>query len=352
MAQATVTKPPVTAVERVGTTAGLISLLGFVYFLVYPHVVAPVNTLDGVQSTAATEMIVAIVTLALALLGTIFSLPGLMRRMSPGRATSTVISGATLIVAALFMFLSLLPHVQNLQTLKSTTQPFAITIRDNCQTPLNTATSDYQQTAKDAAATQAPAAFASAMQTDATKLQGDLTTLTNSLATLNATTAPQSKYQALLDGCKKDVSGDIAFLGSPQAIPTAQALAGADTLVDVNVSIPAALKPSVKDSLMATLPTSLSALQLVNLAPLAATGGAPVKLATDVPPGAEATVTGIVKSILAAGVPQIVAAAMNQAGAATDATLTSEGNQLSQDIKDTLTNNLAPFPVDVNAIVK
>lgn len=349
----TPTPPAVTPLERLGTSFGLISLLGIVYFLVYPHLATAVNTLSGVQSTATQETIVAIAAGALALLGTVFNLPGVVRRPKAGRAGSTVVSGAALIVAALYIPLTLLPHIANLQTLQNTTQPFAISIRDNCQTPLNTMTTDFKKTAADANANlTSPTSFATAIQPDATTLSADQTMLAAALVKLTALTVPNAKYQGLLDGCKTDVQGDIAFLSSAQAVPLATALSGADTAVDLNQNIPAALKQSVKDSLAATLPASISGLGLLQTAPLLASGSAPVTLASDVPPGYGPTVTGIVQQILAGGAAQIVGAVYAAAGAATDATLTSEGNQLKQDIKDTLTTNLAPFPVDVNAIVQ
>ncbi len=49
--------------------------------------------------------------------------------------------------------------------------------------------------------------------------------------------------------------------------------------------------------------------------------------------------------------PAYVATVMDAAAASTDPALTAEGNQLKQDIKDILTNNLAPIKVDVNKIV-
>lgn len=218
------------------------------------------------------------------------------------RFVSTGISAVVLLVALAFLFTTVLPRTQALQHLNDKIAPFGHSLQANCQTPLDATTALLKAAQFDAVlhATD-DAGFVTQMKADISALQDNSATLTKGLNNLNLLSAPDSKYQALLDGCKKDVKGEIDLLNNTSSIPFPPAVAQLTGL------------------------QSESAIKLLQDAAAVASGQIPLQ----VPPGsAEQLVGQTLKAVL---------------DAAKDPQLTAEGNQLQQDIVDTLNNNLAPF---------
>jgi hypothetical protein len=351
MAIATSTKPTVSMLERVGTGAAGLGVLALAGVFVYPLTRGTITTLGDISPAYTTLVGLVIGATVLGLLGTVLSLPGLLKERRLGRGLSTFFAGATLITGAIFMLVTALPHAQNLQNLQNKTAPFGYAIRDNCQNPLNDETTRYKAIAHDADSAATPTDFQAAMAKDVPLVKGDVQTLQNALTKLNALSVPAAKYQALKDGCIKDVTNTIGFFTSSSGVPTDAIVAGAGQIIDGNASIPAALKPLVKESIKATLPASLSAEDLLIASSAYSNGTAPVKLSADVPPEQAATVTGIVQSFLSGGVPTVISTVFTTAANQKDQPLTDAGDQLKQDIKTTLTTNTAPFSVDADKIV-
>jgi hypothetical protein len=350
----------VTGIERTGTgltilgvIAGAIPLL----FLAFANNVT-ISTSDQVRSVATTGLILTIAAVVLGLVATGLNLPNLGKRLGPG--LSTFFSGATLITLGLFLLVTVLPRVSAIQTLNDKTEPFAKAINANCG-PLSTVSSDYQKAQLDAngvagaiANGQVPAAadlaaFAQAMTADAAIFQKDANSFNTYQANLNKLTSPDSKYDKLLADCKKDVASTIAFL-SGNGIPTTEFVTGLNASID-GLKQPATVTAAIKAAVDGAVPASYNAQTLLQDAAKAATGQLPFTLPAGIPDAQKPALTLAVVGVLGGGYPVFVSQAMGQASTSTDTTLTNEGNQLRQDIKDTLTNNLAPFTVDTTSIV-
>jgi hypothetical protein len=311
MSTTTTETKPTTALDWAGIGSAVLAVLALATPLGYTFLGGPnvtLNSQDQIRQLLSNGVIATIASAVFGLLGSGFSVPGLMKVRTGGRITTTSISGLVLIGALVFLLVALLPRVNAIQNLNDKIQPFAVSLRDNCQTPLQQTKAELKDTKLDADRLIGDDnAFAAAMQRHLQTFRDLADQLTAGAAKLSTLKSPDSKYNDLLSHCTTDVQAEAAFLTSHSAIP-----------------LPApfnAISPSV------------SLEELLDGSTLLATGKTPL--------GALPTGTA------QAG----VSAVLQQAIATDDPTLTQEGDQLSSDIKDTLTNNLSPFKVDTNAIV-
>jgi hypothetical protein len=212
-----------------------------------------------------------------------------------------------------------LPRVSAVQNLQDNTIPFARTMNSNCKAPLNAIKDDLTNIRNFSETTKtSDAGYAGGVGTYVGTLRLDQGLLSDSLYTLQRTSVPDAKYQTLLDECVKSLKGYQALLTSPQAIPVPSTvgplLAPIAPLLGAN---------AVKGSDGSI--TSVSALGLFTASvAVAASGAAP---------------TGTAQTI--------VSQAMTTVINTKNDTLTKAGDQLVQDIKDGLNNNLSPFKVNV-----
>jgi|GEM_PF-6915365 len=296
----------VTPVERTGTgfsITGLIALAIPLLYTLYATVSSvSVASQDDAKALVTNAVIITLVAAVLGLVGLVLGGLGLMRGARMGRGLTVGMSGFTLITSLLFLFLTLIPRANALTTLNDKTAPFARSIQTNCKNQLDNAKA-LLKTARDqtqAAATN-DAAFAQVMITQVGILQSNASDLQNAATLVKGLTAPDSKYQMIVTSCATDLQGQAGFLVSESAIP---------------------LPPPYN-----ALAKSVSATTLMKTAAAIVSGKGPIPA----PP---------------AGTFQpLIIAALTQAINATDAPLTKAGDQLKQDITDTLTNNLAPFKV-------
>jgi hypothetical protein len=261
-----------------------------------------ISTTDDVTNLFTRGIILTAASAGLGVLGLALNVPGLLAAPRRGIATSGV-SAALVLITALFLFVGVLPRAGAMQHLNDQVAPFARSMRDNCKAPLDAVTADITKARDDAKANLAnDATFAQAMQADANALNTDAQQLSTSKDALRAAKVPDSKYQQLKDDCIAAVNGEYSFLldsNGPSAI-----------------------------SLPAPFNIKVSAIQLLQDGALAATGAVP---GLTLQPGS-------IEPLMVLALNQIVAQ-INSGGQQ----LTAEGNALTQDIKDTLTNNLAPF---------
>lgn len=357
--------PAGTTLTVLGLIAGLVPVLALVF-----GSAIKLETLSAVQSAATIGTLLVVASAGLALIATIVNL---LRPSSTGKGVSLIVSLVTLVGMAALLFTTVLPRDTNLQNLNNTLAPFGTSIRDNCQTPLNTETAHYNQVAKDSAPitstdpSQVVAAlggFASSMKTDATMFQTDATNLQGNLTNLQNLKVPESKYQALHDGCIADVQATITVLTGTgiTSDETAMFYSAIQTAVTglPTTTIPAAAKPIILATIKNSLPSTYSFVSLLQTAAAyAGCGGNPLNACTTVqltwppkvPTSTQQSLATFIYVIVGAGFTQFVNTAMMKAAAQSDPQLTTEGNQLKDDIKKILRDNLAPINVDVNAIV-
>ncbi|WIG59628.1 MAG: hypothetical protein OJF49_002375 [Ktedonobacterales bacterium] len=260
---------------------------------------------DDITNLLRNGLVLTVVAAALGVLGLLLHLLANGIRKIIQMAFSVLV----IVAALVFLFVMVLPRVNTIQNLNDKIVPFATTMRDYCQTPLNQTHADLLDALNRTQGAADDATFAAAMQSAVTALQKDSTDLTNALTKLNATTAPDSKYQDLLNDCKATVQAQNDFLSNPN---------GAN-------AIP--LPPPFN-----ALAAKVDGIDLLKNSGAIAAGLAPLK----VPAGT---------------MEPLVAQALTQVVSVTNPKLTAEGDQLSNDISDTLTNNLAPFKVDTASIV-
>ncbi|MBA3825546.1 MAG: hypothetical protein H0X24_16815, partial [Ktedonobacterales bacterium] len=153
----------------------------------------------------------------------------------------------------------------------------------------------------------------------------------------------------LLADCKTDVGGTLAFL-SGNGIPTSAFVTGLNQVVD-SQKPDASTSAVLKSVIASTIPATYNAGTLLKAAAQATTGQFQFSLPAGVPTSAQQSLTVALIGTFALGFPGFTQQAFAQAASANDATLTQEGDQLEQDIKDTLKTNLAPFTVDADKIV-
>jgi hypothetical protein len=315
MAQ-TATQAPVkaSAVDRTGTALTIASAV----ILAVPLVYVGFAYMDGSVTLSSADAIsrlftVGIILTALAgilgLIATVIHGMAARKGITTGKGAQLGVSALVAVIAALFLLTTVMPRAGAIQSLNDKIVPFGHSLENNCQTPLTNAQNDIKEALLDALTHGVPSApddkgFVVQMRADTTTLQNDLAALTTGLNTLNTTSVPDSKYQALYDGCVKDVKSEIALLSSSSALPF----------------------PAVVVSL--TGKQSDSTIQLLQDAAAVASG----QIKINAPDGSAQT---LVQQILQQVVEQN-----------SDTKLTAEGNQLKADADNTLIDNLSPFRAD------
>ena len=350
------TKSPITITARIGTGVSIVSLLAFIFFLLFPHVSPTIRSSNDISNAITTLIISLVAAAALSLIGTVLSVPELLGKRSLGRWVSAGVSVVVLVTAVIILFVSVLPHAQNLQNLRDKITPFGVSIRDNCGTPLRNMTSQFMRISTDASNNQSNSqAFGSAMMSDLALLKADEPVIAGAIARLQATAVPASKYQDLLNRCISDSQTTIGFLTSASAIPIGPSIPQIESAVDLDSSVPSALKPVVKATIEQNLPTSLSSEQLLALSIALANNAYPVKPATgllsaeeELAPQAVPAAQQVILGIL----PMFVNTVFEDATNAADPQLTREGNRLLNDIISALHQDLPGFNLDIAALTK
>lgn len=264
------------------------------------------TTLDDVKNLATNGTIATIVAIAIGLISLIICIIAVVLAAKVMRIVAGVVSLVVLIAAVLFGVLYVQPHVNDLNTLSNTIQPFAQSIQDNCGTPLNTTNNDLLDALIGTQSAADDLSFAAVMGRQVPKLQADAINLGTASTQLANLKVPDPKYQQLYNDCVSSVKAEQAFLTNSSAIP-----------------LPAPFS---------TIVPSVSGIDLLQDSAALATGQVPgIKL----PPG---TVEPLVAQVLS----QAVFAKSN---------LTAEGQALRDDIRTRLTNDCAPFKVDAADIV-
>jgi hypothetical protein len=210
-----------------------------------------------------------------------------------------------------------MPRTSALSTLQNTTQPFAIALQDNCQAPLTKLTNDevaalaHAENATSAGDATDDALFLQLGQGDVQAWQADAQALQSGADKLSKLTAPDPKYNDLLQRCITDTKAQADFL--------------------TNASGPNAITLPPPFSALAP---KVSGIGLLQGALLVASGASPLG---KVPPDTAQTA-------VIAGLKQVLAASK-------DDQLKSDGAQLVADMKATLTNNVSPIQVNTTAII-
>jgi hypothetical protein len=307
----TAAKTQTSVLQRVGLigtiTAGVVFAIPVLYTL-YAQLTGNVSlsSADQITNLFKYGILLCIVALVLGVIALVLGASGLLRAPRRG-IVQTAVSVLLLILTAVFLFAMVLPRASAVQTLNDKVVPFALSMRDNCRTTLNAVTPDLAKARDDATQHLTDdAGFAIAMQADAAKLTADVQALRTSLPKLQAATVPLTRFQQLKDDCVTGAQGEADFLANSK---------GAN-------AIPL---PAPYNAIQATI----SPIDLIQLSAAEATGTGPVKL----PPN---TIEGLVSVALA----QVITLSSNSPFSQK---LTGEGDDLTQYISDTLTNNLAPF---------
>ena len=328
------------ALTRVGLgvfVLGLIALAIPLGDLLYANINGNVTlaTADAINNLLTIGVILTVASAVLALVAVGLHVPGLIGSPRRGLVTG-VLSVVLLIGAAAFLFTTMLPRAQAVQRVNDKLAPFGTSLETNCQNALAQAQADLKNTQYDAQnmADQADdATYQKLITADLATLQADNTTLTNGLAAMNKLTAPDSKYQPLLDGCKKDVTGEIAVL-SNKGIPLTGLASQAGSLEQELVA--AGLTPAQATAILSGLATFVSSnpnTDAVGLLNLSLQAISPTHPLGPVPPGfTEGLIAGILQQVNAQN---------------SDPTLTAEGDAFKADVKKILDDNLAPFVVTV-----
>jgi hypothetical protein len=295
--------------SRVGLGAAILALIAFLIPLVAMLLgvigVVQVNSADDIKGLLTGAVIVGIIAFALAVIATLLNLPGLFS--DPRQGVITLIGSVLLLLlSAGFLFGMALPRASAAQNLQDKIIPFAQTMQDSCATPLNDTKEDLTTIRNFADATKASnARYAGGVGTYINILHTDDAKLVDGIQAVQSVTVPDPKYQTLKDECLKSLKSMQAFLDNSQAVPLP---APFDKLVSPTVS------------------------GFTLLATSAAVAGGAVTLPTPLP-------TGTIQTLISQALTQVINTK--------NETLTKAGDDLTKDIKDGLTNNLAPFKVNI-----
>src|SRR5262249_55077660 len=253
---------------------------------------------------------------------------GLMQVRTGARMATTGVSALVLIGSLLFLLVGILPRANAVSNLQDNIKPFAKAVRDNCKTPLDKVNADYVAVERDALSATALGDDYTAMRVDLTTLTADAQQLKVAGTALQSLNSPDSKYDDLLARCKTDVAAQADFLtndSGAKAIQLPAALGGAKvsaiSLVSLGVNYGAAV--AAYNAAVATA---------------TAAGVTPPPFPSQLPP------QGTVGPALFQAFDAIIKGSK-------DAQLTTEGDQLQKDIRDTLTNNLSPFGVNLDKVL-
>jgi hypothetical protein len=290
--------------SRLGLGAAILALIALlvpaVYLLLGVTGVVQLNTTDDIKNLLTGAVIVGIIALALAVVATLLNLPGLFA--DPRHSVGALIGSALLLLlSAGFLFGMALPRSAALSNIQDNIKPFAETMRDNCKAPLNAAVEDLTTMRNFADTTKASdAGYAGGAGTYIGVLHKDDGNLASGIAVIQQTEVPDSKYQTLKDECLKSLVGMVNFLDNPTAIPI----------------------PAPYDALLGK---GISGMGLLNASVLAAASGS--------------LPTGTVQGLISQTLTQVI----NTKNPA----LTKAGDDLTNDIKNGLNDNLSPFKVNI-----
>jgi hypothetical protein len=277
-------------------------------FVLYAQLTGSVSlsTSDDISTVVYGGIVVLGIALGLGVLATLLNLIDLFGTPRRG-GVSIVLSLLTAIVAAILLITIALPRASAVQNLNDSVIPFGESISANCKAPLDKTTSDFQLALADAQNNAtSDAGFASAMVTDVMVLQFDGAQLSQGAYALRNLSAPDPKYKQLLQDCIQTVQNEVQFLidpNGPNVIP-----------------LPAPYSAQIP---------SVTGIGLLQTAALVASGQSPLG---QLPSGT---------------IEPLVIQALTQIVNTTNPQLTAEGQALTQDIKNGLDTNLAPFKVTV-----
>jgi hypothetical protein len=296
-------------VSRIGFGAAILALIAFlipvVALLLGVIGVVQMNTSDDISSLLTNAVIVGVIAFALAVIATLLNLPGLFSEPRQGVVT-LIGSVLLLLLSAGFLFGMALPRASAAQNLHDNIVPFAQTMKDNCKAPLNATVDDLTTIRNFADSMKASdAGYAGGVGTYINILHSDDAKLADGIQAVQAATVPDPKYQTLKDECLKSLKGMVNFLDNTSANP-------------------------VVPPFDALLGKTISGFGLLN-ASVAVAGGA-IKLPTPLPVGTAQT---------------LVSGALTQVINTKNPALTAAGDALTKDIKDGLTNSVAPFKMNV-----
>jgi hypothetical protein len=290
------------------TILGLLILVIPWLFVLYAQLTGSVSlsTSDAVSTVLYGGIIVVGIAAGLGVVATLLNLTEFFGTPRRG-GLSILVSLLTVIVAAILLITIVLPRASAVQHLNDSVIPFAESVNANCKVPLDKTSSDFQLALTDAQnnATR-DGGFADAMTTDAALLEFDDAQLSQGVYELRHMSAPDAKYNQLLQDCITTVENEITFIDDPNG-PNV-------------IPLPAPFNAQIP---------SVTGLGLLQTGAAVASGQSPLG---QLPNGT---------------IEPLVIAALTQIVNTTDPQLTAEGQALVQDIKNGLDTNLAPFKVTV-----
>lgn len=323
MATATtdVTTVKATVLDKSALAVAVLSAIALAVPIVYTVYAANSVTItksDDIKSLFTNGIIVTGAAGVLGLVGLLLSVPGLLKGARTGRVVTTLVSVVVLVASAVGLVAVLLPRAGAVSNLNDKVQPFALSLQQNCQTPLNNLSSHESEILTHSFQTKTGAAeddarFADLLQGDIANLQKDATDLKAASDKLGKLTAPSGPayYAELLKHCQDDVAGQADFLTN-------------DTGANA-IPLPAPFSAIAPKASLTTL---------VKGSALVASGTSPLG---PLPPST-------VQTVLATAMQQVIASSKDQVA-------TDDGNKLQADIAKTLTDNLSPIAVDTDAVI-
>jgi hypothetical protein len=308
-------------VSRLGLIAAVLALIALlvpvIALLLGAVGAVQMNTSDDITSLLTNAVIVGIIALALAVVATLLNLPGLFSEPRQGLVT-LIGSVLLLLLSAGFLFGMVLPRASAVQNLHDNVIPFAQTMNDSCKAPLNHTIEDLRTVRNFATQTlPSDSGYAGGVGTYFGILHSDDGALADGIQAVQNSTAPDPKYQDLKDQCLLSLRGMQSFLDAPGKI-----------------QVPAAL-----GALLAPIAPALGSSAVVVSGNVASVSGFGLLTASVLVAG-----SGVAPKGTAQG---LVVTAMNAVIGSTNDQLTKDGDQIVKDIKDGLTNNVAPFQMNV-----
>jgi hypothetical protein len=307
--------------SRLGLYAAILALIAFlvpvVALLLGALGVVQMNTSDDIKSLLTNATIVGIIALVLAVLATLLNLPGLFSEPRQGVVT-LIGSVLLLLLSAGFLFGMVLPRVSAVQNLNDNVIPFAQTMNASCKAPINTTIEDLRTIRSFATQTlTSDTGYAGGVGTYVNILHSDDAALADGIQAVQNATVPDPKYQDLKDQCLLSLRGMQSFLDAPGKI-----------------QVPAAL-----GTLLAPIGPALGANAVLVSGNVASVSGFGLLTASVLVAGSGVAPAGTAQAL--------VITAMNAVIGSTNDQLTKDGDQIVQDITDGLTNNVAPFKMNV-----
>jgi hypothetical protein len=308
-------------VSRIGFGAAILALIAFLIPLVALLLGAvgavQMNTSDDITNLLSNAVIVGIIAFALAVIATLLNLPGLFS--DPREGVVTLIGSALLLLlSAGFLFGMVLPRASATQNLHDNIIPFAQTMSDSCKAPLNDTIEDLTTVRNFADSMKtSDAGYAGGVGTYISILHSDDAKLVDGIQAVQEATVPDPKYQDLKDQCLLSLRSMESFLNAPGKI-----------------QVPATLAP-----LLAPIGPALGANAVLVNGVVASVSGFGLLNAGTLIAGSGKAPPGTAQAIISPALTTVINSKNDQ--------LTKDGDQIVQDIKDGLTNNVAPFKMNV-----